>query len=106
MKHKMIARWVLVAAALLAVGALMTGIALARTGSGAVSDTAGNHSLSGMSDPLDATMLSGGRYQLITTSSPVNTQASGGRYRLMPSAPAADPGSGCCCKSYLPCVRK
>ena len=34
------------------------------------------------------------------------TLASGGGYRLMaPAQPAAD-GSGCCCKCYLPYIRK
>ncbi len=93
MKHTLIPRWVLVAAVLLAVGVLLTGVALAQPGSGT-------------GDQLAGMKLSGGHYQLITTSSPVNTLASGGGYRLLPSIPAVDPAAGCCCKTNLPCVRK
>ena len=55
--------------------------------------------------PSQTGILAGGAYQLITSSSPVNTLASGGRYRLLPAMPLAA-GDGCCCKTFLPCVRK
>jgi hypothetical protein len=54
-----------------------------------------------------AGVLSGGHYQLITTSVPVNALANGGSYRLMmSSASIVDPAAGCCCKTNLPCVLK
>jgi hypothetical protein len=91
MKHKMISRWVLVAIALLALGALVTGVVLASAERGS-------------SDQLDATKSTGGRYQLTTTSSPPDAAVSGGDYRLLLPTPVVDPAAGCCCKTNLPCV--
>jgi hypothetical protein len=106
MKRLVIPRRVLVVAALLAVSALLTGVAVARTGIGAMPDSPGDLSVSVAGDQLDATLLTGGQYQLISISSPMKTLASGGGYRLVSSAPAVDPAPGCCCKSMLPCVLK
>ncbi len=50
-----------------------------------------------------STVLSGGQY-VLTIQSPAVTQPTG--YRLMDAATAADPGTGCCCKGYLPCLPK
>ena len=58
------------------------------------------------SSPTAPGTMSGGHYQLITTSSSENALASGGGYRLMPSMPAVDPAAGCCCKTNLPCIVK
>jgi hypothetical protein len=118
MKRKTILRGILGVAVFLAAIALITGVALARTGSGA----AGNHG-------LNATMLSGGHYQLTTgvlrsaqaNAGQENVLASGGHYRLMEPARQENElasgghyhlqepsnsgitGSGCCCL-YLPCI--
>jgi hypothetical protein len=111
MKPKMIPRWTLVVAIMLVAVALMTGVALARTGSGAMFDAAGNHSLSGTSDPLDATMLSGGHYQLTDVTLhdiqddawQESAVASGGGYHLQVLDSPRLTGNGCCCL-YLPCI--
>lgn len=93
MNHKMIFRWVLRAAVMFAAFALVTGVALARTGGGSRLGAVGNHSLTGTMDQLDATMLSGGRYQLTnaTLSGPIDqpdeTTLSGGHYHLTTGSP-------------------
>lgn len=63
MNHKLMSRWTLRAGVVLAAVALVTGVALARTG-GEATFTAGNHSPGGVSSQLEATTLGGGRYQL------------------------------------------
>jgi hypothetical protein len=51
--------------------------------------------------------MTGGRYVLVNQTQPVNGALTGGRYQLAgPSQTSADPASGCCCKSYLPCTVK
>jgi hypothetical protein len=88
MKRKMILRWTLYATVLLTAVALITGVALARTGGGVMFGAAGNHSLNGMMDLLDAPMLSGGHYQLThvtlndTMDQPETMMLSGGHYQL------------------------
>jgi hypothetical protein len=109
MKTKMIPRWAFILAAMLVAIALMTGVALARTGGGGMSSATGNHSLSGTMDQPDATMLNGGHYQLtgVTLGDAQGSawQASGGGYHLQGLAGPQLTGSGCCC-TYLPCLRR
>ena len=47
--------------------------------------------------------LSGGQY-ILTIQSTAETQPTG--YRLLDSALAADLSTGCCCKRYLPCIKR
>lgn len=47
--------------------------------------------------------LSGGQYRL-TIQTPLGTQLTG--YQLINAGSAVLPGQGCCCKSFLSCVRK
>ncbi len=46
----------------------------------------------------------GGRYVLKSVSTAPSQALAGGRYSLAPAQPAA--GEGCCCKTFLPCVKK
>lgn len=93
MKCKMIISWTLYATVFLAAVALITGVAIARTGGGVLFGAAGNHSPSGIIDQLDATMLSGGRYRLtnVSLSGTMDqleaTTLHGGRYQLTNTAP-------------------
>jgi hypothetical protein len=135
MKRKTIFRLTLYAAVLFAAVALLTGVALARTGGRVIFGVASNHSLGGTMDLLGATMLSGGHYHLtnvtlngnidrptmlsggryrltnVTLSYPQNNAwqesdlASGGGYHLQGLASPQLTGNGCCCM-YLPCVRR
>ena len=88
MKRKTIFRLTLCATVLLAAIALITGVALARTGGGVLIGAAGNHSLSGTMDQPGATTLSGGQYHLTnvtlsgTMDQPEATTLRGGRYQL------------------------
>ncbi len=91
MNHTRIPRWAIIAVTLLVIGVLITSVALAQPGGGT-------------SAPSTGTALSGGRYQLITTSASANAPASGGGYRLLAPTPVPVPASGCCCKTSLPCV--
>lgn len=109
MKRKMITRWVLIVAVMLAAIALLTGVALARTGGGVISSAASNPSLT--MDQMDATTLSGGHYLLthVTLSYAqgnawqASELASGGGYHLEGLASPLINGNGCCC-TYLPCT--
>lgn len=113
MKHKMITRWALCAAVVLAAVALITGVALARTGGGVKAGAAGHYRLSGTLSQPDAAMLSGGRYQLTNVTlrdtqgnaGQMGDLASGGGYHLQGLAGPQLTGNGCCCV-YLPCVRR
>ena len=56
-----------------------------------------------------STVMSGGNYRL-AASQPVSGQTAqsalqGGSYVLRPTGVLSDT-SGCCCKNYMPCVRK
>ena len=110
MKPKLIPRWVLIVAAMLAAVALMTGVAFARTGGGSLFSAAGNSPSETISQP-EATMLRGGRYQLTdvtfrdiqVNASQESNVASGGGYHLQGLARPRLTGNGCCC-IYLPCV--
>ena len=47
----------------------------------------------------------GGHYVLTSVAAaPNQALTGGGRYTLSPAQPSA--GEGCCCKTFLPCVRK
>jgi hypothetical protein len=48
-------------------------------------------------------VLSGGQY-VLTIQPTAATQPTG--YRLLDAVTIIDPAPGCCCKSYMPCVRK
>lgn len=57
----------------------------------------------GISSQTDRTkIMVGSAYRLSAPVLLINALASGGSYRLMPAAA----GDGCCCKTFLPCVRK
>jgi len=55
-------------------------------------------------DPSQTAILAGGAYRLSITSQPVTGVIRSDRYQLAPSL-SAD-ASGCCCKGYLPCIKK
>ena len=48
--------------------------------------------------------MHGGNYILSVQSSPSPAVSSGGQYRLSPADVQAE--TGCCCKGFLPCIRK
>ncbi len=111
MKHQLNPRWVLIAIALLAVMALMSGAALARTGDGARVDLVDNSSANEPAIQIDTKVLNGGHYQLTDIllnqaqddASPANEIASGGGYHLQVLDSPRLTGTGCCCL-YLPCI--
>jgi hypothetical protein len=112
MKPKMIPRWTLIVAVMLAAIALMTGVALARPG-GAMFGAMSNHTPNDTANQPDALMLIGGHYQLTSIVlsytpddiSQDNEIASGGGYHLQVLTKPRLAGSGCCCL-YLPCILK
>ncbi len=59
--------------------------------------------------PQDVT-LRGGHYQMTSVQRTAITlpanNSSTNSYRLMPLIQTADPASGCCCKTNLPCIRR
>jgi hypothetical protein len=111
MKPKTIPRWTLIVAVMLIAVALMTGVALARPGGGAMFGAAGNLGPSETANQLDPTILSGGHYQLTSvtlrdiqdSASQESAVASGGGYHLQVLEHPRLTGNGCCCV-YLPCI--